>query len=553
MTTRPAGPPPTPGFLPPPAPSSAPGPAPVGVGRRAAIAGGLALTGIALLAAGLVALVILDRTGALPGAGSPTPNPAGFAYAEVTEAPPLELTDQDGQAFSLASLRGRPVLVFFGYTHCPDVCPTTVGVINEALATVGAGPRAVFVSIDPDRDDAAAMKSYLRYLPPAYIGLSGTPEAIRRNADAWGVQYAKVETGSAGGYSMAHTADVYLVDAQGRLRAHFPFGTEPAAIATSVLELLAETPAPTEPPATPAPASAAPGTTPSPVPVTPAPSAAPGGAVLHANVVSTSVWSGGRSPVILRITDADGVPLDGTTAVRVAVVSTVDGSSPGPEVTAVAIRPTGEAAVSYVATVDIPTPGPWRLRMTAADGAAGFVDVNAMDPGSTARLGGPAPDIRTPTLDDVGGIALAITTVPQPDLRLSRTSTLDATAAGKPYVLVVDSARFKVTTACGRALGMVQYQLDRWTDVAFIHLEPFVYTIITSEPVLSGDIANPPVNRWARAWGLGDATWPPTAMPWIFVVDGAGIVRAKYTGVMGSADVDVILSLISGEGVLPGS
>jgi hypothetical protein len=257
--------------------------------------------------------------------------------------------------------------------------------------------------------------------------------------------------------------------------------------------------------------------------------------------------------VILSIRDEAGVPLDGTTAVRVQVVSMVGGSPSGEDVAAVAIRPSGESAVSYVATVDIPSPGSWQLRMTAADGRSGVADVFAMDPGSTAKLGDAAPNVATPTLDDVGGLALAITTVSQPDLRFSRTSTTQATAAGKPYVLVVDSARFKVTIACGRALGMVQYQLDRWTDVVFIHLEPFQYTIITSEPVLSGDASRPPINRWAEAWGLGDATWPSTAMPWIFVVDRSGIVRAKYTGVAGSADVDVILSLITGEGVIAGS
>ncbi len=550
MTGRPAT--PTPG----PAPAPAWVPAAIErLDRRVAAIGVLALGILALLAAGLVGLVILARSGSLPEAGAPPSNPAGFAYAEVSAAPPLELTDQEGRPFALTSLRGRPVLVFFGYTHCPDVCPATVGVLNEVLAAVGAGPRAVFVSIDPERDDAAAMRSYLRYLPPAYIGLSGSPDDIRRAADGWGVSYAKVETGSAGGYSMAHTADVYLVDAQGRLRAHFPFGTSAASIATSVRVLLAETPPPAGAPVNGSPAGAPTSVATASIAATPASAAAttaPTAAGLHATVVSTSVWAGGQSPVILRISDATGVPLDGTVGVGVQVVSTVDGTAAGPAARAVAVRPTGETAVSYVATVDIPAPGPWRLQMTAADGRSGFVDVNALDPGATARLGGRAPTIRTPTLNDVGGLALAITTAPQPDLRLSRTSTADATAAGKPYVLVVDSARFKVTTACGRALGMVQYQLDRWTDVAFIHLEPFEYSVVTSEPVLNGDIANPPVNRWARAWGLGDATWPGTKMPWIFVVDGSGTVRAKYTGIAGSADVDVILSLITGEGVLQG-
>jgi len=545
-------------MIPPPAESpsgpASPAPASIPLDRRAVIAGAIALLAIGLLAAGLVVLVAMAGDGAFPAEGGTKADPAGFVYQDVTDAPPLELIDQDGRPFSLTSVRGRPALVFFGYTHCPDVCPATVGVINEALATVTAGPRAVFVSIDPERDDAAAMKSYLRYLPSAYIGLSGQPDAIRRNADAWGVHYAKVETGSAGGYSMAHTADVYLVDAQGRLRAHFPFGVEPGDIASALRVLLDEAPPPSETPSTSAGASATSVATPGLAAATSPPGdATPSAGVLRATVVSTSVWAGGQTPVILSIRDESGATLDGTNAVRVQVVSTVDGSPSGEDVAAVAIRPSGESAVSYVATVDIPSPGPWQLRMTAADGRSGVADVVAMDPGGTARLGAAAPNLATPTLDDVGGLALAITTAPQPDLRFSRTSTTQATAAGKPYVLVVDSARFKVTIACGRALGMVQYQLDRWTDVVFIHLEPFRYTIVTSEPVLSGDASRPPINRWAAAWGLGDETWPSTAMPWIFVVDGSGIVRAKYIGVAGSADVDVILSLIAGQGIIAGS
>ena len=130
--------------------------------RRAAIGGGLLLGFLALLAVGLLALVLLGRPSDAPGSGAaatPTADPASFAYAEAIPAPPLELTDQDGQPFALASQRGRPVLVFFGYTHCPDVCPVTVGLVSEVLAAVGEGPRAVFTSIDPERDDPAAMKS----------------------------------------------------------------------------------------------------------------------------------------------------------------------------------------------------------------------------------------------------------------------------------------------------------------------------------------------------------------------------------------------------------
>ena len=122
--------------------------------------------------------------------------------------------------------------------------------------------------------------------------------------------------------------------------------------------------------------------------------------------------------------------------------------------------------------------------------------------------------------------------------------------AGRPYVLVIDSNRFRVSPACGRAISMIGYLLDRWDDVTFIHLEPFEYQVITEEPVLSGSIDDPPLNAWTRPWGIGDEVWPATEMPWVFVVDADGVVRAKYTGVVGSADIDVIVSLVKGSGVV---
>jgi protein SCO1/2 len=498
--------------------------APPPIDRRAAVVGLVMLAVLALLAVGLVALVLRDNAGGTGGVARSTQDPASFAYADVRPAPALELTDQDGNPFSLASLRGQPVMVFFGYTHCPDVCPATIGNVNQVLLTTGEGPRAVFVSIDPERDDAAAMKQYLRYLPKAYVGLSGTPADVRRNADAWGVKYARIDTASANGYAMAHTADVFLVDAQGMLRAHFPFGTKADPIAASVQALMSEAPAGTVAPS--------------------APAGSPAG-----NPTGTPAPSAG--PVILEITDATGAGLDGSVPIRVRLVGP-DGAVAYPEVAATAIRPEGSKKVSFVPVLDIPTPGTWRLDVLAADGRSGSTQIQALDPGATAPLGKPAPAVDTPTLADVGGVVRAVTTQLNPDLRFSQTSTADSLAAGKPYVLVVDSAQFRVSPACGRALVMTRYLLDRWPDVTFIHLEPFEYQIITEEAVLNGTIEDPPLNRYARAFGLGPAPWPATAMPWIFVVDGKGIVRAKYTGIIGSADVDVIVSLITGNGVLGG-
>jgi protein SCO1/2 len=527
-----------------------------------ALLGGIVLALMALAAAGLLALVAI--TGPSAGGASPTPGQAAFAVAGAPVAPPLELTDQFGQPFRLTELAGRPALVFFGYTHCPDVCPTTVANVNHVLADVGPGPRAVFVSIDPARDDVAAMANYTRYLPSAYYGLSGTADEVGRAAAAWGIQYARIEQESANGYSMAHTADLFLVDAQGRLRARFPFGTEPAPVEAVVKELLRETPPPTEPPATPPAAasttpSAAPALTPAPGPtvtpssapaVTPAPATQAAGK-LRVTVVSTSIWAGGTTPVIVTLGDADGRPLDGTMPVSVRIVGANE-TPTGPDVPLTAILPMGERIVSYVADVTIPSPGSWRLDVIGADGSMGSAPINAMNQGTTIQIGAIAPDVDTPTLADTGGDLKPLTTLvdQQADERLYATSIADARKAGRPYVLVIDSNRFRVSPACGRALSMIRYLLDRWPDVTFSHLEPFVYQVITEEPVLSGSLDNPPLNQWTVPWGIGDQVWPATAMPWIFVVDGDGVVRAKYTGVVGSADVDTIVSWITGKGVL---
>ena len=112
-------------------------------------------------------------------------------------------------------------------------------------------------------------------------------------------------------------------------------------------------------------------------------------------------------------------------------------------------------------------------------------------------------------------------------------------------MLVVDSTRFRVSPACGRAIVMARYLLDRWTHVAFIHLEPYRYSVVTDTAVLQGTLDAPTLTDPAAAWGVGGAPWGARSMPWVFVVDGNGIVRATYQGVMGTDDIDVILALIA--------
>jgi len=159
-------------------------------------------------------------------ASLPTPDPAEptpIAEAGAAAPPLLDLVAADG-AFDLDDLAGHPVLLFFGYTHCPDVCPMTVG---ELVMVLRERPdtRVVFVTVDPERDTQASLAEWTRYLPEGFVALTGSPSAIRAAADAYDVRYARVDSASAAGYAMSHTAFVHLVDAAGRLRATFPFGT----------------------------------------------------------------------------------------------------------------------------------------------------------------------------------------------------------------------------------------------------------------------------------------------------------------------------------------
>jgi len=202
--------------------AAASGPRSAGAGNRAAVAvSAVALALVLALLGGLLLLVALGRGSGEPGVAvgtSSSPTPETFFYADAPDAPPLDLVDPDGRPFSLAALRGQQVLVFFGYTHCPDVCPVTIGNVSEVLGTVGPGTQAVFASIDPERDTTSWLKEYARFMPAGFTALTGTPSQVRTAADAWGVRYARVETDSADAYSMSHTADVFLVDAEGRLR-----------------------------------------------------------------------------------------------------------------------------------------------------------------------------------------------------------------------------------------------------------------------------------------------------------------------------------------------
>ena len=158
---------------------------------------------------------------------------SGLATAGIGDprpAPELaELVLPDRSTFEMASLEGAPILIYFGYTHCPDVCPATMG---ELFGVFEAKPetQALFVSVDPERDTPEFLDEWTTYLPDNLYAVTGSPGAVRRAADNYGVKYARVETTSTAGYTMSHTANLYLIDEDGQLLLAYPFGTPAAEI-----------------------------------------------------------------------------------------------------------------------------------------------------------------------------------------------------------------------------------------------------------------------------------------------------------------------------------
>lgn len=133
---------------------------------------------------------------------------------------PFELTRTDGTRFSSASLAGKPYAIFFGFTNCPDICPTTLLEMTNHLQALGNKANdlnVLFVSVDPERDTPEHLKLYLSAFDPRIIGLTGTPQEIAAVAKSYRVFYEKVPSKQAGDYTMNHTASVYLMDKTGNL------------------------------------------------------------------------------------------------------------------------------------------------------------------------------------------------------------------------------------------------------------------------------------------------------------------------------------------------
>ena len=179
------------------------------------------------LAAGL--LVVLWLAGGMRSVTAPATIGGAF-----------QLTDQAGQSVTEASLKGKPTLIFFGFTHCPDVCPTSLFEISEVLRAMGKDAdrvNAYFVSVDPERDTAAAMKDYLSSFDPHLKGLTGDEAAVARVISGFRV-YAKKVPLKDGDYTMDHTALIYLMDRDGKFVAPFNLKRKPEEAAADLKRYL---------------------------------------------------------------------------------------------------------------------------------------------------------------------------------------------------------------------------------------------------------------------------------------------------------------------------
>ncbi|MEJ0075115.1 MAG: SCO family protein [Alphaproteobacteria bacterium] len=166
--------------------------------------------------------------------------PESFASPSAAIGGPFKLTDQNGKPITERDLKGHPSLVFFGFTHCPEVCPTTLFDISQILTTLGpdaAKVNALFITVDPERDSPAVLKDYLASFNPRLVGVGGDAEQLAAVARAYRVYYKKVPLKD-GDYTMDHTAIVYLMDKNGQFVAPFSLKRKPEEAAAELRRYL---------------------------------------------------------------------------------------------------------------------------------------------------------------------------------------------------------------------------------------------------------------------------------------------------------------------------
>ncbi len=167
-----------------------------------------------------------------------------FSATDVTGADfaqTLNLTDHTGKPRSLADFKGKAVAIFFGYTHCPDVCPTTMADMKQTMKLLGARAdelQVLFVTLDPERDTQEVLAQYVPSFDKRFIGLFGTKEETAKATNDFKIFASKVENSGRSGYTIDHSAGLYLYDKTGKIRLYVAYGEKPAVIAADIEKLL---------------------------------------------------------------------------------------------------------------------------------------------------------------------------------------------------------------------------------------------------------------------------------------------------------------------------
>ncbi|MBX9904514.1 MAG: SCO family protein [Burkholderiales bacterium] len=190
------------------------------------------------------AAVLFAITGLLLAAGcTEKPEAPRFKLTDVTGASfgkDFALTDHNGQRRTPADFKGRVVTLFFGFTHCPDVCPTTLGEMAVVMKELGADAgrlQVLFVTVDPERDTAEVLKRYVPAFHPSFLGLTGSAEDVARTAKEFKIFFQKQNLPN-GGYTMDHSAGTYILDGEGRLRLFAQYGIGAPALLHDIRLLL---------------------------------------------------------------------------------------------------------------------------------------------------------------------------------------------------------------------------------------------------------------------------------------------------------------------------
>ncbi len=200
-----------------------------------------ALATLAVLLTGLIAGLLILWQPELPEHPLPRALPPGGEFTLQSATGPVSLSDY----------RGKIVLLYFGYTYCPDICPTSLAATAEALRGLTSDEQAkisgIFVSVDPERDSPAHLKEYVRFFHPALTGVTGSPEALAEIARRYDIFYARQSTQETGGYVIDHTSDICLIGPDGRLLEKIPHAASPERLRAEIRRHLKNPPRKDEP------------------------------------------------------------------------------------------------------------------------------------------------------------------------------------------------------------------------------------------------------------------------------------------------------------------